>query len=98
MADQVHEDLPTRIIRVTDIKLSEGSGQIITKHFILCRDRPAPYPLNTPRLIINLPRVLWLVLRACAEFLHVLCKVGNGISARLPSGALKIDKRDRKSV
>src|ERR1041385_680652 len=93
MADEVHEDLPTGVIPMTDIKLSEGSGQIISKHSVPCRNRSAPLPLDTPCLIIDLLPVQWPFLRTGIEFLHVLREVRYGVPARLPFGHLKIDER-----
>src|SRR5712692_527197 len=93
MAGNVHENLPTGVIRMTDIELRVGSGKIIAKYLVLCRDRPVSLPLDTPSLVVDLLPLQCPALRMGSEFLNVLRKVGNGIAAGLPSRYLEIDER-----
>ncbi len=95
VAHDIHEDLSTRVVGMPCVELRVCSGEIIPEHAIGRRDDAVSLPLDTPRLVVELVPLQPAVLRACIEFLNVLCKIRARIAAGLPHGHLKIDECGR---
>src|SRR2546428_69553 len=93
----IHEDFPTRVVAVANIELRICSREVIAENFVGCGNVTAALPFDAPGLVVDLLPSQWLTLRARAEFLNVLRKIGDRVPSRLPSGHLQIDRRERVS-
>src|SRR2546422_4221600 len=92
VADDIHEDLATRVVGMAGVELGVCSGEIVSEYAIRRRDDAVSLPLDTPGLVVNLVPLQCAVLRSRIEFLNVLCKIRDRITAGLPHGHLKIDE------